>query len=435
MKTISLVCSLLAFVSYSQKIHFTSDHKIKGKILVQRKLFYDEKQYEFEIDKNKPFIKNVPVSECVSVFVVFGADNIFGFLGPKTNLNVHFSKNNLVFGKQDFVNTFSNDFHTMFFKKVKNDRESLIKNIDAIAQKAFEKLEKIKNKISKKAYKTLKAALKGRFFFFKYLKHKNDKNHDEYLNKISQEIFNNGKFLKSFLNYGDNYGVAREIFITILEKNGLSDAFYKGNILKKIEILNTYSKNKTFTSAMLLRFASEEIALGNEKNKAKILKKLQKSLDKKAYVFLKLLKANSSKKAKVGDAFKLFDCLKPLGKNKILKGKYLYVDNWATWCMPCTGAIKFFIKNKIKIPKNVQMVFVSFDRNKKTALHFIEKFTFPKGTVHFFNKGSVRSEYAKNYNINGLPVCFLIDKQGKIKDLNPPKMDSKEFEKYLQNLK
>ena len=431
MKKFYLLLLLGVFAS-AQKIHLTSDHNIKGKIFVNKKLFYDQKEYKFEIDKNKPFIKKVPVSDCVFVFMSFGARNFFGFVGPNTNLKIHFLKNKTIVAKEDVVNAFSNEFHTMFFKKMQNDKKSFIANMDKIAQEQFEKLEKIKNKISLNAYKVLKASLVGRFFLFKVEKAKNDKNRSK---KMYEEIFQNGKFPEKFFNYSDNFNVAIHVFFKILKEKDIH--FLQKSYVQKIQILNKYVKNKRFISAVLVMFGKSQIEKGDEKNKKLILEKVKKIIDKEAYMFLKRLKANSSKEAKVGDTFKFleFDCIKPLGKNSLAKNKFLYVDNWATWCLPCVESIKNSLKNKIKIPENVQMVYISFDRTKEKVLHFIKKLTFPKGTIHFWNKGGAQSEYAKNYNIMGLPRYILIDKQGKIKDLNPPKPHSKDFEKYLQNLK
>ena len=186
----------------------------------------------------------------------------------------------------------------------------------------------------------------------------------------------------------------------------------------------------------MLSFLSEkDIKLGTEKDKKELLKKIKNTLDPKAYAFLKSIKSGVSKIARVGDTFRPFPCLKPLEKNKVpQRGKFLYIDNWATWCLPCVQSIKASLKNKFTIPKNVQVVYISFDRLREKALRFIKKRTFPKGVVHLYNEGGPKSQYAQSYNITGLPHYMVVGSDGKIKDLNPPHPDSKDFQKYLNQL-
>src|SRR5690606_6420621 len=55
------------------------------------------------------------------------------------------------------------------------------------------------------------------------------------------------------------------------------------------------------------------------------------------------------------------------GKTKLsdLKGKYVYIDNWATWCGPCRAEIPHLQKAEEKYKgKNIEFVSISIDTDK-----------------------------------------------------------------------
>ena len=105
--------------------------------------------------------------------------------------------------------------------------------------------------------------------------------------------------------------------------------------------------------------------------------------------------------------------------NFSIQNKILYIDNWATWCGPCVQSIKKSLKKKLKIPENVLMVYVSFDRLMGTSSALSRKNNFEgKNMVHIFNKGGNGSDYAKYYNITSLPK-YMVVVDGKVADCLP----------------
>ncbi len=100
---------------------------------------------------------------------------------------------------------------------------------------------------------------------------------------------------------------------------------------------------------------------------------------------------------------------------KDFKGKYIYIDVWATWCGPCKVEIPF-LKTLEEELHNSQVAFVSictFDEKEKWEVMVKDKDL--KGVQLFAPKNN---EFVKKYNIQGIPRFLIIDKEGKIFDSN-----------------
>ena len=105
------------------------------------------------------------------------------------------------------------------------------------------------------------------------------------------------------------------------------------------------------------------------------------------------------------------------GKTKLadLKGKYVYVDVWATWCGPCRAEIPSLKAIEEKYHgKNIEFVSISIDVAKDHDKW--KNFVTDKGLsgVQLFADRDWNSDFIKSYGINGIPRFILIDPNGKI---------------------
>jgi thiol-disulfide isomerase/thioredoxin len=114
------------------------------------------------------------------------------------------------------------------------------------------------------------------------------------------------------------------------------------------------------------------------------------------------------------------------------KGKYVYVDVWATWCGPCKAEIPSFKKLVEKFKgKNVVFISVSVDENKSDWETMLNEQQFSWIQLY---AGGWNSSICKDYIIHSIPRFLLIDQDGKILDAEAPR-PSGGIEKVLNELK
>ena len=122
---------------------------------------------------------------------------------------------------------------------------------------------------------------------------------------------------------------------------------------------------------------------------------------------------NRWRKLSVGALSPNFNCTDLSGKKVSLsdfKGKYVYIDIWATWCGPCQREIPHLQKLEEKYHgKDIYFVSISCDNNKKAWENIVRAGL--KGIqLHFVNGDT----FMNDYMIKGIPRFILLDKEGKI---------------------
>ena len=119
------------------------------------------------------------------------------------------------------------------------------------------------------------------------------------------------------------------------------------------------------------------------------------------------------------------------GKTKLedFRGKYVYIDVWATWCAPCRAEIPFLKKLEEKYhEKNIVFVSLSIDQVKDVEKW--RKLIKDKelGGVQVFADKDWNSQFVKEYNITGIPRFILIDPNGNIVKADAPRPSSATIE-------
>ena len=125
------------------------------------------------------------------------------------------------------------------------------------------------------------------------------------------------------------------------------------------------------------------------------------------------------------------------GKTKLadLKGKYVYIDLWATWCAPCRAEIPYLQKIEDKYHgKNIEFVSISIDQLKDNEKW--KKFVTDKnlGGIQLFADKDWQSEFVTSYGVTGIPRFILIDPKGNIVSSDAPRPSSPELQMQLDSV-
>ncbi|WP_196888688.1 TlpA family protein disulfide reductase [Aureivirga sp. CE67] len=104
------------------------------------------------------------------------------------------------------------------------------------------------------------------------------------------------------------------------------------------------------------------------------------------------------------------------------KGKYVYIDVWATWCGPCLKQIPYLkALEEEYIDKDIVFVSISVD-NLKDKINWKKMVnTKQLSGVQLFADKSFDSEFMTAYGVGSIPYFILIDKEGKIIDTKAPR--------------
>lgn len=96
-----------------------------------------------------------------------------------------------------------------------------------------------------------------------------------------------------------------------------------------------------------------------------------------------------------------------------LRGNYVLLDFWASWCKPCRVENPNLVKTYKKFQdENFEIYQVSLDKNRSDWLNAIEKDNldwYHVSDLEFWN-----SQAAQTYNVRSIPANFLLNKQGEI---------------------
>ena len=114
------------------------------------------------------------------------------------------------------------------------------------------------------------------------------------------------------------------------------------------------------------------------------------------------------------------------------RGKYVYIDVWATWCGSCRQEIPY-LKKLDEDYKDAQIVFLSLsvDQDKAKWEKMVKEQSMSGVQLHI----GQNSSFQQAYKIEGIPHFILLDREGRIidKKMSRPSMDEVTRER-IENL-
>ena len=112
------------------------------------------------------------------------------------------------------------------------------------------------------------------------------------------------------------------------------------------------------------------------------------------------------------------------------RGKVVILDFWATWCEPCKTEIPHFVDMQNRYAgQGLQVIGVSMDDGEKPVRDFQQQFKMNYPVV----MGTAK--LAESYGgILGLPITFVIDRQGRIYKRHVGQTEPSVFEGEIRKL-
>jgi thiol-disulfide isomerase/thioredoxin len=218
-----------------------------------------------------------------------------------------------------------------------------------------------------------------------------------------------------------------------LAKKALSDEIFEMSLE---ELMN--KDEATFKAAVTQRKETDLASLTSNKLNQKLIDVLKPRIEQEEKMFTQLFNKKMAAAKLIGTPSPSFDYENHKGGTtslESLKGKYVYVDVWATWCGPCRAEIPHLKKVEGAYHgKNIEFVSISIDAAKDHEKW--QKFVTDKelGGIQLFADNDWNSQFVKDYQINGIPRFILIGPKGEIVSADAPRPSSPALVEVLNDL-
>ncbi len=112
------------------------------------------------------------------------------------------------------------------------------------------------------------------------------------------------------------------------------------------------------------------------------------------------------------------------------KGKYIYIDLWASWCVPCCKEVPHLqaLEKELSNP-NVVFLSVSIDQKKEPWLKKMQELNMHGNQWH-----DASNTLPSMLNVRGIPFFLIYDKEGKLHQYNAPRPSYPQLKALLEAL-
>lgn len=112
------------------------------------------------------------------------------------------------------------------------------------------------------------------------------------------------------------------------------------------------------------------------------------------------------------------------------RGKYVYIDMWASWCAPCIREIPYLREVERTLQnKDVVFVSISIDNNETAWKNKVDELHLT-GNQLLCKDNSLGNAL----NIHGIPFFLIYDKDGKLYKYNAPRPSNPQLRQLLESL-
>jgi cytochrome c biogenesis protein CcmG, thiol:disulfide interchange protein DsbE len=111
------------------------------------------------------------------------------------------------------------------------------------------------------------------------------------------------------------------------------------------------------------------------------------------------------------------------------RGKVVILDFWATWCEPCKQEIPRFIELQSKYPERLEVIGISMDDDMEPVRAFQQQYKMNYPVA--LGSPKLADQYG---GVLGLPITFVIDREGRIASRHIGATDPSVFEAEVRQL-
>ncbi|MEW5872601.1 MAG: redoxin domain-containing protein [Chloroflexota bacterium] len=112
-----------------------------------------------------------------------------------------------------------------------------------------------------------------------------------------------------------------------------------------------------------------------------------------------------------------------------LQGKVVLLNFWASWCTPCRAEMPLFQQVQSQYPDELVVVGVNNGESEKAAGDFAAEVGVPFPILL-----DAQGEVGRAYQVNMLPITYLIDQQGMIRFRHIGQITETQLASYLDAL-
>lgn len=117
------------------------------------------------------------------------------------------------------------------------------------------------------------------------------------------------------------------------------------------------------------------------------------------------------------------------------KGKYVYIDIWATWCVPCIVEMPFLAEiEKEYEDRNIHFVGLSIDnkeREDQWRKMIVDK---ELDGIQLLADNEIESQFIRDYYIQAIPRFILLDPEGNVVSYDAPRPSEPKLKELFESL-
>lgn len=97
-------------------------------------------------------------------------------------------------------------------------------------------------------------------------------------------------------------------------------------------------------------------------------------------------------------------------------GQVVYVDFWASWCLPCLRSLpEINTLHQAYRDRGFEVIAITIDYPLQEARDFLDDLETP---LDYYIAGDAQADVMDAYGVRGMPTSFLIDRSGVIRKIH-----------------